>query len=232
MQYRRDICQLADTFQAVTAQILRSLIHQTGLCSSLSGAAGYNEDDILFQQLLHQLYVGGVRTNLGVVAAYHGNCAADNARANTLNQRLGGSNYVNKAVGNGIQSLNNCLEGITYSSLLLDVRNMYQILLTVYKVLNRGLYDQLRILAGILTMSGLYSINLFIMNSSANVSLISAKTLFNGALFRLLGKNGVYTLVPILFCALVLGVLIWFFKTHHGLCIRATGDNEAMVRAS
>lgn len=88
------------------------------------------------------------------------------------------------------------------------------------------------ILAGILTMSGLYSINLFIMNSSANVSLISAKTLFNGALFRLLGKNGVYTLVPILFCALVLGVLIWFFKTHHGLCIRATGDNEAMVRAS
>ena len=152
MQYRRDICQLADTFQAVTAQILRSLIHQTGLCSSLSRAAGYNEDDILFQQLLHQLYVGGVRTNLGVVAAYHGNCAADNAGANALNQRLGGSNYINKAVGNGIQSLNNCLEGITYSSLLLDVRNMYQILLTVYKVLNRGLYDQLRILAGILTV--------------------------------------------------------------------------------
>jgi putative ABC transport system permease protein len=31
---------------------------------------------------------------------------------------------------------------------------------------------------------------------------------------------------------LVLLALIWFFKTHLGLCIRATGDNEAMVRSS
>ena len=29
-----------------------------------------------------------------------------------------------------------------------------------------------------------------------------------------------------------MGLLFWFFKTHLGLCIRATGDNEAMVRAS
>ena len=31
---------------------------------------------------------------------------------------------------------------------------------------------------------------------------------------------------------LAVGLLFWFFKTHLGLCIRATGDNEAMVRAS
>lgn len=88
------------------------------------------------------------------------------------------------------------------------------------------------ILAGILTMSGLYSINLFIMNASSNVSLISAKTLFNGSLLGVLGKDGVLTLLPIVICALVLLVLLWFFKTHTGLCIRATGDNEDMVRAS
>lgn len=88
------------------------------------------------------------------------------------------------------------------------------------------------ILAGILTMSGLYSVNLYIMNASSNVSLITAKTLFNGALFRLLGKDGVSTLVPMLVVVLLVAFLFWFFKTHYGLCIRATGDNEAMVRAS
>ncbi len=88
------------------------------------------------------------------------------------------------------------------------------------------------ILAGILTMSGLYSINLFIMNASSNISLITAKTLFNGALFRFLGKDGASTLVPFLAVALCAALLFWFFKTHLGLCIRATGDNEDMVRAS
>ena len=88
------------------------------------------------------------------------------------------------------------------------------------------------ILSGILTMSGLYSINLFVMNASSNISLITAKTLFNGALFRLLGKDAASTLVPALIVALAVGLLFWFFKTHLGLCIRATGDNEAMVRAS
>ena len=81
-------------------------------------------------------------------------------------------------------------------------------------------------------MSGLYSINLFVMNASSNISLITAKTLFNGALFRLLGKDATSTLVPALIVALAVGLLFWFFKTHLGLCIRATGDNEAMVRAS
>ena len=88
------------------------------------------------------------------------------------------------------------------------------------------------ILSGILTMSGLYSINLFVMNASSNISLITADTLFNGALFRLLGKDGASTLVPALIVVLAVGLLFWFFKTHLGLCIRATGDNEAMVRAS
>lgn len=90
------------------------------------------------------------------------------------------------------------------------------------------------ILSGILTMSGLYSINLFIMGASSNISLIGHDTLFEmiAAAFPQWDKNVVKTLVPILLCLLLAGILIWFFHTHLGLCIRATGSNEAMVRAS
>jgi putative ABC transport system permease protein len=45
-------------------------------------------------------------------------------------------------------------------------------------------------------------------------------------------KELVKTLIPLVFCAACMGVLIWFFKTHLGLCVRATGNNEDMVRAS
>lgn len=90
------------------------------------------------------------------------------------------------------------------------------------------------ILAGILTMSGLYTINLAVMGASSNVSLIGKETLFQ-QLFTLLAplpKNIVKLIVGAVLALLVMGVLIWFFKTHLGLCIRATGNNEAMVRSS
>jgi len=90
------------------------------------------------------------------------------------------------------------------------------------------------ILAGILTMSGLYTINLAVMGASSNVSLIGKPTLFQQLFTALapLGKDGVKLLVGGALAAVVLLALIWFFKTHLGLCIRATGDNEAMVRSS
>ena len=90
------------------------------------------------------------------------------------------------------------------------------------------------ILAGILTMSGLYTINLAVMGASSNVSLIGKPTLFQQLFTALapLGKDGVKLLVGGALAILVLLALIWFFKTHLGLCIRATGDNEAMVRSS
>lgn len=90
------------------------------------------------------------------------------------------------------------------------------------------------ILAGILTMSGLYTINLAVMGASSNVSLIGKDTLFQ-RLFKLLApmpKDSVKLLVGGVLAGLMLGLLIWFFKTHLGLCIRATGNNEAMVRSS
>lgn len=83
------------------------------------------------------------------------------------------------------------------------------------------------ILAGILSMTALYSINLHVMGGKANVSLLGTPTIFPAAAVPF-GKLG----VALLF-VLIAGVfLILFFRTPLGLCIRATGDNEAMVRTS
>jgi len=89
------------------------------------------------------------------------------------------------------------------------------------------------ILAGIITMSGLYTINLYILGARSNLTLIGSDTVFS----LLIGGSGlnrdlVRTLLPLVIC-IALGVgLFWFFKTHAGLCIRATGSNEEMVNAS
>ena len=90
------------------------------------------------------------------------------------------------------------------------------------------------ILSGILTMSGLYSINLLAMGNSSNLSLINSTTIFKVAnnLLPFLDKDVVKLLVAFVFTAICVTVLILFFQTHLGLCIRATGDNEDMVRAS
>lgn len=90
------------------------------------------------------------------------------------------------------------------------------------------------ILAGILTMSGLYTVNLAIMGASANVTLIGKETLYQRLFTQLapLGKDGVKLLVAAALALLLFLLLTWFFKTHLGLCIRATGNNEAMVRSS
>jgi ABC-type uncharacterized transport system, permease component len=89
------------------------------------------------------------------------------------------------------------------------------------------------ILAGILTMSSLYSVNLIILGSRSNLSLIGHKSILDKMLDMMPGnKDLVRTLIPLLFCLVSTIVLIWFFKTHLGLCVRATGNNEDMVRAS
>lgn len=91
------------------------------------------------------------------------------------------------------------------------------------------------ILSGILTMSALYSINMFILGGVPNLAV--TKTIFKDAyaLFgslNKLGKNLVVLLLSFLVCALMASGLIWLLKTHIGLCVRAVGDNEDMVRAS
>lgn len=90
------------------------------------------------------------------------------------------------------------------------------------------------ILAGILTMSGLYTVNLFVMGESSNLTLIGKDTLFSLAYALLPGweRSDVKLLLAAVFCLLCFVLLVWFFRTHIGLCIRATGNNADMVRSS
>ncbi|MGI5899373.1 MAG: ABC transporter permease [Christensenellales bacterium] len=89
------------------------------------------------------------------------------------------------------------------------------------------------ILSGIITMSSLYTINLYVLGSRSNLTLIGSETIFSRAIAILgLEKELVRTLLPLIFCVLLALLLRWFFRTHLGLCIRATGNNESMVRAS
>ena len=89
------------------------------------------------------------------------------------------------------------------------------------------------ILAGILTMSGLYSVNLLTMDSKANLTLIGVDTIFSLTAPIFGGDLDLAkTLVNLVLVALAVFLIYTFFKTRIGRSIRATGDNEYMVRAS
>ncbi len=86
------------------------------------------------------------------------------------------------------------------------------------------------ILAGIITNTGLYTVNLAVMGFSSNVNMMRSQTLFS-LLQPYLGSY--YKLIPAAVIALVMGtLLVLFLGTRLGLSIRATGDNPDMVRAS
>ncbi len=86
------------------------------------------------------------------------------------------------------------------------------------------------ILAGIITNTGLYTVNLAVMGFSSNVNMMKTATLFT-LVQPYLGKF--YKLLPAAVLTVIVGVLlVLFLKTRMGLSIRATGDNPDMVRAS
>ena len=86
------------------------------------------------------------------------------------------------------------------------------------------------ILAGIITNTGLYTVNLAVMGFSSNVNMLKNDTVFT-ILKDSLGAG--YKLIPAAILALTAAaLLIVFLKTRLGLSIRATGDNPDMVRAS
>ena len=86
------------------------------------------------------------------------------------------------------------------------------------------------ILAGIITNTGLYTVNLAVMGFSSNVNMMRTETVFT-LLQPILGKG--YRLIPAAMITVMIGVLlVLFLKTRLGLSIRATGDNADMVRAS
>lgn len=87
------------------------------------------------------------------------------------------------------------------------------------------------ILAGILTMIALYSINIRIMGQ-ANTPLLGVDTIMV-KLEILLGIDRTMSslIAGVVFSVVIIMILYWFFGTELGSVIRATGNNERMVRA-
>ncbi|MBV9813844.1 MAG: ABC transporter permease, partial [Acetobacteraceae bacterium] len=87
------------------------------------------------------------------------------------------------------------------------------------------------IVAGIIVMTALYSVNLRIMGR-ANVSLLSARSLFDdwGAALHLGDAAAAITLTALVLLVVALGLRA-FQHTDLGLAVRATGENEQMIRA-
>jgi len=103
------------------------------------------------------------------------------------------------------------------------------------------------LLSGILVMTALYSINLHVMGKS-NVPLVSQTTLssYAEALGQSLGRGAVsFTvfgwdvsfhdasiLIFMLLVSVFIGLALYlFFRTNLGTAMRATGDNDQMIRA-
>jgi len=87
------------------------------------------------------------------------------------------------------------------------------------------------LLAGILMMVALYSINLIIMGR-ANIPLLREITIFD-SVAEAFGINASLNLSIVFMAVLaviILGFLNWFLRTEIGLALRATGDNEQMIR--
>lgn len=88
----------------------------------------------------------------------------------------------------------------------------------------------MQLLAGILVMIALYSINLRVMGRP-NIALINVPTVFELARF---GDLPMYVVQPVLLLVVVLAARLavdWFFGTQTGLAMRATGVNARMARA-
>ena len=87
------------------------------------------------------------------------------------------------------------------------------------------------ILAGILTQISLWSINLRIMGKS-NTPLLANDTIFSKvADLTGLTQSTVVTIIGAILAVLVIWALYWFFGTEIGTALRATGNNEHMIRA-
>ncbi|PXZ18358.1 branched-chain amino acid ABC transporter permease [Lactobacillus helveticus] len=86
------------------------------------------------------------------------------------------------------------------------------------------------LLAGILTMTGVYSINLRILGK-ANVGLLNKATLLNGKLLQKLPADFPTIVIGLLAAILIILLLALFLNTDLGQSFIATGDNENMARS-
>ena len=87
------------------------------------------------------------------------------------------------------------------------------------------------ILAGILTQLALYSVNLRIMGKS-NTPILAKGTIFSSVSNMTgLPQSTVAIILGILLAVAIVAILYWFFGTEIGSALRATGNNEYMIRA-
>ncbi|MEE4243325.1 MAG: ABC transporter permease [Desulfopila sp.] len=86
----------------------------------------------------------------------------------------------------------------------------------------------LHLLASILTMIALYSINIRIMGGP-NIALLGSDTVFDILLAT--GIPGQYAGIAVfgIFALCVTAFIVWFLKTEMGMAILATGDNPKMI---
>jgi putative ABC transport system permease protein len=87
------------------------------------------------------------------------------------------------------------------------------------------------LLAGILMMIALYSINLRVMGSKSMLSLLRIDTVFTDITLLGVPKPMTVTALGIAFIIVICYLLFVFLQTEVGLALRATGDNEQMIRS-
>ena len=86
------------------------------------------------------------------------------------------------------------------------------------------------LLAGILTMIALYSVNLHIMGK-ANISLLRMDTVYSAIHSMGISNAVALTIIGVVVTIVVGLFLFWFFGTELGTSVRATGVNPQMIRA-
>ncbi|MDR2350811.1 MAG: ABC transporter permease [Deltaproteobacteria bacterium] len=89
----------------------------------------------------------------------------------------------------------------------------------------------LHLLASILTMTALYSVNIRVMGGRPNISLLGKRTVFDPVFSLGLPNYLAYNLVFLAFVAAIVAILAWLVKTEYGQSLLATGDNPRMITA-
>ena len=141
------------------------------------------------------------------------------------------------------QILGACILGLIYGIMVLGVYISFRILkvpdLTVDGSIVLGMstgtvfvkmgHPLGAILAGILTMTGLYSVCLQLQGGSPNISLLGDRTIFSVFLEAHgdMNKNIARMIVALIAAVIMLALTILFFKTRLGLCIRT--DRKSVV---
>lgn len=90
------------------------------------------------------------------------------------------------------------------------------------------------LLTGIMVLTGLYSINLHVMQGRPNIALLGQDTIYTwlNNLSPSLSKNMTVSIVSLIVLAIVIALLVLFLNTEIGLALRSTGDNEEMSKAN